>query len=342
MRDLDQTVIGNPAHDLVRLALSLAMAARSSDLPGVTTARMTEDLVAGYERAFEGERAVRGDRRPAAADPARHEARGQAHLEAPVRRAARRATRGKIPLGRRFWRLADDERDGDRASSSSSSRSASWSTKLEERDAEDAESRSSTPRSGSRAAARSACGAPPCSSSSARRAKKGEARRVARAARHQASGRAGRAVGRGRRSGPRAGRARARRCAAARAGARRAHGRGDAARSLGVRARAVAAGSQGRARSSSTPSDARAVAYYLGMVVGRAHRRQLDATSDARVDRGDGGAPHEEPRCAELAVAGADRARRAARARVPRALPARTRWRRIAWSPSRRESEDLR
>ena len=35
IRDLDQTVIGNPAHDLVRLGLSLAMAARSSDLPGV-------------------------------------------------------------------------------------------------------------------------------------------------------------------------------------------------------------------------------------------------------------------------------------------------------------------
>ena len=30
IRDLDQTVIGNPAHDLIRLGLSLAMAARSS------------------------------------------------------------------------------------------------------------------------------------------------------------------------------------------------------------------------------------------------------------------------------------------------------------------------
>lgn len=35
IRDLDQTVIGNPAHDLIRLALSLATAARGSDLPGV-------------------------------------------------------------------------------------------------------------------------------------------------------------------------------------------------------------------------------------------------------------------------------------------------------------------
>src|SRR5262245_52684278 len=40
IRDLDQTVIGNPAHDLIRLGLSLASAARGSDLPGVTTARM--------------------------------------------------------------------------------------------------------------------------------------------------------------------------------------------------------------------------------------------------------------------------------------------------------------
>src|ERR1700682_3037127 len=58
MRDLDQTVIGNPAHDLVRLGLSLASAARGSDLPGVTTARILEELMSGYEAAlgetFEG------------------------------------------------------------------------------------------------------------------------------------------------------------------------------------------------------------------------------------------------------------------------------------------------
>ena len=33
IRDLDQTVIGNPAHDIIRLALSLATASRGSDLP---------------------------------------------------------------------------------------------------------------------------------------------------------------------------------------------------------------------------------------------------------------------------------------------------------------------
>lgn len=51
VRDLDQTVIGNPAHDLVRLALSLATAARGSDLPGVTTARILEHLVEAYTEA---------------------------------------------------------------------------------------------------------------------------------------------------------------------------------------------------------------------------------------------------------------------------------------------------
>src|SRR5580692_10003648 len=52
IRDLDQTVIGNPNHDLIRLALSLASAARGSDLPGVTTAHMLESMMDGYERAL--------------------------------------------------------------------------------------------------------------------------------------------------------------------------------------------------------------------------------------------------------------------------------------------------
>src|SRR6202046_2374294 len=52
IRDLDQTVIGNPAHDLIRLGLSLASPARGSDLPGVTTAKMVEQMIEGYEQAF--------------------------------------------------------------------------------------------------------------------------------------------------------------------------------------------------------------------------------------------------------------------------------------------------
>src|ERR1700683_5507269 len=52
IRDMDQTVVGNPAHDLVRLALSLATSARGSDLPGVTVVKMMEEMIEGYESAL--------------------------------------------------------------------------------------------------------------------------------------------------------------------------------------------------------------------------------------------------------------------------------------------------
>jgi uncharacterized protein (DUF2252 family) len=54
IRDIDQTVIGNPAHDLLRLGLSLAMTGRSSDLPGVTTALMLEEMIGGYLSGLTG------------------------------------------------------------------------------------------------------------------------------------------------------------------------------------------------------------------------------------------------------------------------------------------------
>src|ERR1700753_1699695 len=68
IRDLDQTVIGNPAHDLIRLGLSLATAARSSNLPGVATARMIEEMMLGYSSAMDGDFDAEGekDMRPAA------------------------------------------------------------------------------------------------------------------------------------------------------------------------------------------------------------------------------------------------------------------------------------
>lgn len=53
IRDFDQAVIGNPAHDLIRLALSLATASRGSDLPGVTTARILEQVIEGYQAALQ-------------------------------------------------------------------------------------------------------------------------------------------------------------------------------------------------------------------------------------------------------------------------------------------------
>jgi uncharacterized protein (DUF2252 family) len=112
IRDLDQAVIGNPAHDLIRLGLSLATAARGSDLPGVVTARMMEEMVEGYEDAF--------------ADP--DETKKTAGWEPEIVRVVRRRALGrkwrhlakerlddvepKIPLGRRFWPLTEAETAG--------------------------------------------------------------------------------------------------------------------------------------------------------------------------------------------------------------------------------------
>jgi uncharacterized protein (DUF2252 family) len=113
LRDLDQTVIGNPAHDVLRLALSLAMSARSSDLPGVTTARLTEDLVAGYEQSFVGEVSEDIDALPAPIRLVMKRAvkRTWRHVfDERLGRQRLRRRRRQIPLGSRFWPLDDKER----------------------------------------------------------------------------------------------------------------------------------------------------------------------------------------------------------------------------------------
>lgn len=108
IRDLDQTVIGNPAHDLIRLGLSLATAARGSDLPGVTTARMVEEMVDGYEHAMADPMdsdagpepdVVRSIKRHALGRRWRHLARERIDGGAPT-----------IPLGKKFWALESHER----------------------------------------------------------------------------------------------------------------------------------------------------------------------------------------------------------------------------------------
>lgn len=108
IRDLDQAVIGNPAHDLIRLGLSLATAARGSDLPGVTTARMIEEMVDGYAAAI--------------ADPAGGDPGVEPDVVRSVkRRAINRRWRHlakerledvepKLPLGKKFWALDAAER----------------------------------------------------------------------------------------------------------------------------------------------------------------------------------------------------------------------------------------
>jgi uncharacterized protein (DUF2252 family) len=112
IRDLDQAVIGNPAHDLIRLALSLAMAARASDLPGVTTALMMEQMMQGYEQALVAPRRivkVDGD----GLGPIR-KVLDQAYRRKWHHLAEERIedVTPKIPLGKRFWMLTGDEKSG--------------------------------------------------------------------------------------------------------------------------------------------------------------------------------------------------------------------------------------
>jgi uncharacterized protein (DUF2252 family) len=112
IRDLDQTVIGNPAHDLIRLGLSLATAARGSDLPGVTTALMMEQMVQGYQDAMVSRRVEKATKDTKKLQPVAtvlHQAvnREWKHL------AQERIENVKptIPLGERFWALSDEEKD---------------------------------------------------------------------------------------------------------------------------------------------------------------------------------------------------------------------------------------
>ncbi len=110
IRDLDQAVMGNPANDLVRLGLSLAMAARGSDLPGVITAKMMEELIEGYAQALTGKQ---GDQKSARKRPD--------SIRVVVRRAARRRWKHlaaeriegiepNIPLSKKYWPISSAER----------------------------------------------------------------------------------------------------------------------------------------------------------------------------------------------------------------------------------------
>jgi uncharacterized protein (DUF2252 family) len=107
IRDLDQTVIGNPAHDIIRLALSLATASRGSDLPGVTTTRILEQVVDGYQAALRRD-ADEIDAAPKSIQFVMKQsiARSWKHLA----NERLENTKPTIPLGSRFWALSKSER----------------------------------------------------------------------------------------------------------------------------------------------------------------------------------------------------------------------------------------
>jgi uncharacterized protein (DUF2252 family) len=110
IRDLDQTVIGNPAHDLIRLGLSLATAARGSDLPGVTTVKMLEQVTEGYDQAFAQK--PDGESGETEQPDAVHAAMGEALKRKWKQLAQERIedTTPTIPLGKTFWPLSKEEK----------------------------------------------------------------------------------------------------------------------------------------------------------------------------------------------------------------------------------------
>jgi uncharacterized protein (DUF2252 family) len=107
IRDLDQTVIGNPAHDIIRLALSLATASRGSDLPGVTTSRILEQVVEGYQAALRRD-ADDIDEAPKSIRFVVKQSLARSWKQLANERLEN--TRPTIPLGSRFWALAKSER----------------------------------------------------------------------------------------------------------------------------------------------------------------------------------------------------------------------------------------
>jgi uncharacterized protein (DUF2252 family) len=108
IRDLDQTVIGNPAHDIIRLALSLATASRGSDLPGVTTAHILEQVIEGYRAALRQDADTIEDA-PGSVQQAMKQSIARSWKSLAEERLENR--KPTIPLGEKFWVLSRSERD---------------------------------------------------------------------------------------------------------------------------------------------------------------------------------------------------------------------------------------
>ena len=109
VRDLDQTVIGNPAHDIIRLALSLATASRGSDLPGVTTAHILEQVIEGYQAALRRDVEQIEDPPDSVSSAMKQSlSRSWKHLA----KERLKNTKPSIPLGEKFWPLSASEKSG--------------------------------------------------------------------------------------------------------------------------------------------------------------------------------------------------------------------------------------
>jgi uncharacterized protein (DUF2252 family) len=111
LRDLDQTVIGTPAHDVIRFALSMAMAVRASALPGAVTLSVIEGIARGYEsvmEAFAARREFTPGAPPAEVKAIMTEAGQRSRKDLFTERLGKNPR--EIPIGKKFWPLVDEER----------------------------------------------------------------------------------------------------------------------------------------------------------------------------------------------------------------------------------------
>ncbi|MEE7440008.1 DUF2252 family protein [Methylobacterium oryzae] len=110
IRDLDQTVVANPAFDLVRLALSLVTAALNATLPGIVTARMMDAMADGYADGIaDPEGAERGVDPSEIVVTTKRRALGRRWRHLSRERLKGKAAR--LPRGSRFFDLDADEQD---------------------------------------------------------------------------------------------------------------------------------------------------------------------------------------------------------------------------------------
>lgn len=108
IRDLDQTVVSNPAYDLVRLTLSLVTAGLTAPLSGLAVARMIEAIAVGYASGLEDpERDDEEDEESAIVETTRRRALGRRWRHLSEERL--RGKTARLPRGKRFLDLTSEE-----------------------------------------------------------------------------------------------------------------------------------------------------------------------------------------------------------------------------------------
>jgi uncharacterized protein (DUF2252 family) len=113
MNDLDETNVGEPAHDVLRLALSLSMAARAAGRNGLDTAALLDAMVRGYDGVLKqrerGEE-LKLDEPSARLRKLERHAAARSRTELLDGRCPESGGKRAFPMGPRYWPLTDGER----------------------------------------------------------------------------------------------------------------------------------------------------------------------------------------------------------------------------------------